>query len=109
MKKYVFSALAALVILSLTGCVRAPFVPPQGVGFSQTTAPLDLDYDNTQLAGTKQGTASVMNILGLISVGDASSKTAAENGGISTIVHADYQHFNVLGVFQQTTVIVYGK
>jgi len=110
MKKYVlFSALIALTALSLTGCVRAPFVPPQGMAFSQMKAPLDVDFDDTQLAGMNRGTAEVMNVLGLFTFGDASAKTAAENGRISTIVHADYEHFNILGLFQRTTVIVYGK
>lgn len=92
----------------LSGCVRAPFVPPQGA-FSQTTAPLDLDFYNTELAGMKRGTAEVMTVLGLVSLGDASSKTAAENGQISTVVHADYEYLNIFGILQKTTVVVYGK
>lgn len=99
----------ATVVLSLTGCLRAPFVPPQGIAFSQTKAPLDVDFNDTQIASMNRGTSEVINILGLFSFGDASAKTAAENGRISTIVHADYEHFNILGIFQKTTVIVYGK
>ena len=102
------SVLAATMIL-VTGCIRAPFVPPQGYAFSQMKAPLDIDFNNTNLAGMNRGTAEVMNVLGLFTFGDASAKTAAENGRISTIVHADYEHFNILGIFQKTTVIVYGK
>ena len=110
MKKVIlFSALIALATLSLVGCIRAPFVPPQGYAFSQMKAPLDIDFNNTQLADMHRGTAEVMNVLGLFTFGDASAKTAAENGRISTIVHADYEHFNILGLFQKTTVIVYGK
>lgn len=110
MKKHVlFVALAVITFLSLVGCVRAPFVPPQGYAFSQTKAPLDIDFGNTELAGMNKGSAEVMNVLGLFTFGDASAKTAAENGRISTIVHADYEHFNILGLFQKTTVIVYGK
>ena len=110
MKKLVlFSTVAALTALSLVGCVRAPFVPPQGMAFSQMKAPLDVNFDDTQLAGMKRGTADVINVLGLVTVGDASAKAAAEDAQISTIVHADYEHLNVLGVFQKTTVIVYGK
>lgn len=108
-KAVIFTALIAIATLSLVGCVRAPFVPPQGMAFSQTSAPLDVDYNNTQLAGMKKGSAEVNTILGLVAIGDASSKAAAENGGISTIVHADYDYFNVLGVYQRTTVTVYGK
>ena len=110
MKKLIgFKILAALIMSVMTGCVTAPFVPPQGFAFSQTTAPLDLEYEDTKIAGTKSGKAEVVSILGLVTVGDASSKTAAANGGITTIDHADYEHFNILGIFQKTTVIVYGN
>lgn len=110
MKKAVFfTALIAIAALSLVGCVRAPFVPPQGYAFSQMKAPLDVDFNNTNMEGMNRGTAEVINVLGLFTFGDASAKTAAENGRISTIVHADYEHFNILGLFQKTTVIVYGK
>lgn len=102
------SILAAMV-LSLTGCLTAPFVPPPGMAFSQISAPLDVDFQNTDLSGLKKGTAETISILGLFATGDVSSQAAAQNGGITKIMHADYEYFNVLGVFQKTTVIVYGK
>lgn len=97
------------MVLSLTGCLTAPFVPPTGMAFSQFEAPLDVDFQNTDMSGVKKGTANTISILGLIAFGDASSKAAAENGQISKIVHADYEYFNILGIVQKTTVIVYGK
>ena len=112
MSKSSVSTVCVLFLATLflmTGCIRAPFVPPQGYAFSQMKAPLDVDFNNTNLAGMNRGTAEVMNVLGLFTFGDCSAKTAAENGRISTIVHADYEHFNILGLFQKTTVIVYGK
>lgn len=99
----------ATMVLSLTGCLTAPFVPPPGMAFSQFDAPLDVDFQNTDMSGMKQGKAETMSILGLFAFGDASSKAAAENGQISKIVHADYEYFNILGIIQKTTVIVYGK
>ena len=110
MKKLIgFNILTALVLSLMTGCVTAPFVPPQGMAFSQTAAPLDIEFEDTKIAGTKSGRAEITCILGLFTFGDASSKAAAANGGITTIDHADYEHFNVLGIFQKTTVIVYGN
>ena len=110
MKKSIgLNILAALVLSVMAGCVTAPFVPPQGIAFSQTTAPLDVEFEDTKISGTKTGTAEVVSILGLITTGDASSKTAAANGGITTIEHADYEHLNILGIYQKTTVIVYGN
>jgi hypothetical protein len=102
------SVLSAM-ILSMTGCLVAPFQPPSGMAYSQFDAPLDVDFQNTDMSGLKKGTSETMSILGLIATGDASAQTAARNGGITKIVHADYEYFNVLGVVQKTTVIVYGK
>lgn len=93
--------------LAFTGCISAPFVPPVGYVFNDTQAPLDLNADKTQL-GAKRGEASTVCILGLFATGDASAQTAAAAGGVKTIQHADYQFFNVLGVYQKTTVVVYG-
>ncbi|MFA7256906.1 MAG: TRL-like family protein [Kiritimatiellales bacterium] len=99
----------ATMVFSLTGCLVAPFVPPSGMAYSQFDAPLDVDFQNTDLSGMKKGTSETMSILGLVATGDASAQAAAKNGGITKIVHADYEYFNVLGVVQRTTVIVYGK
>ena len=104
-----FASVLTAMFLSLTGCITAPFVPPTGMAFSQFEAPLDVDFQNTDMAGMKKGTAETISILGLIATGDASSQAAAQNGGITKIVHADYEYFNILGVFQKTTVVVYGK
>jgi len=102
-------AVLTATMLSMTGCIHAPFVPPTGMAFNQFNAPLDVDFQNTDMAGLKQGKAETISILGLFAFGDASSKAAAENGQISKIVHADYEYFNILGIFQKTTVIAYGK
>ena len=104
-----FMSVLTAMILSLTGCITAPFVPPTGMVFSQFEAPLDVDFQNTDMSGVKKGTSDTISILGLIAFGDASSKAAAEKGGITKIVHADYEYFNILGIVQKTTVIVYGK
>ena len=113
MKKSIgFNILASLIITIMTGCaggLRAPFVPPQGAAFSQTSAPLDVEFKDTKIAGTKTGKAEIVSILGLFTTGDASSKTAAANGGITTIEHADYEQLNILGIYRKTTVIVYGN
>ena len=99
----------AAMVLSLTGCITAPFVPAVGVAYSQFSAPLDVDFQNTDMAGMKQGKAETLAIFRLVAWGDCSSQAAAQNGGITKIVHADYEFFNVMGIYQKTTVIVYGK
>ena len=99
-----------LVCVTLTGCAGmvAPLVPPPAFVFTSITAPLDLDYDNTPVP-SKKGTASTINVLYLVAVGDASARAAAEDGGITTIQNADYELLSVLGVFSKYTTIVYGE
>jgi hypothetical protein len=105
--KAVAAVLLGLVVL-VSGCVSAPFVPPMGWAFSNVTAPLDVDYSKTAVPA-KQGTSSAICVLGIVAAGDASTQAAARSGGIATIDHADYSYLNVLGIFHKTTVIVYGN
>ena len=110
MKKTAISAslTAATAALCLAGCLNAPFQPPTGMAFSQYQAPLSIDHNKTAITA-KKGQAESICILGLVSLGDCSTQAAAQAGGLTTVEHADYDYYNVLGVFQRTTVIVYGK
>ncbi len=99
----------ALCALSLSACssFQAPFVPPLGA-VSVVSAPLDIDYENTKI-GTKKGSASAINILGLVTIGDVSLKSATENGRIKTVSSVDYDYTNVFFIFQKITLNVYGE
>ena len=97
--------LFSMIILS--GCVSAPFVPPLGVAYTDITSPLDTDLTDTRL-GSKVGRATASSILGLFAQGDAGIDAAAGYGNINTINHVDYAYKNILGIYQETTVIVYG-
>lgn len=105
--------LAALTLaLGLTGCAfgpKAPFQPAHAGFFNNTVAPLSTEYANTPVAGLRSGEASAVNILGLFAFGDCGLRAAAEEGGLKTVSFADYANFNVLGIYQKTTVTVYGK
>jgi hypothetical protein len=70
-------------------------------------APLDIDNDQTQL-GAKVGESSTQNVLGVVSWGDASTRAAAQAGGITTIRSADYEFYTVLGIYSKYTTIVHG-
>jgi len=71
-------------------------------------APLDTDLDQTRL-GTKEGRSSLHSILWLVSWGDAGTRAAAEQGGITTIRHADLEILNVLlGLYVRQTTVLYG-
>lgn len=112
MKSALLCASLVLAVATFSGCAMgpsAPFVPAQSMVVNDTTAPLSLDYHATRTAGLKSGSASTTNILGLVATGDCGLRTAAQNGGLTTVEFADYTNFNILGIYQKTTVTVYGK
>ena len=103
MKKSLF--LLALLTL-FGGCVVAPFQPPMGA-VSVVQAPLSTEGNFN--AGSKRGEASVISVLGLVSVGDCSIDAAVKSGGLQKVNHLDYGYLNIIGVYQKTTVIAYGE
>lgn len=59
--------------------------------------------------GSKEGTACAQSILGLVAMGDASVKTAANDGGIKEIKAVDHSTKNILGIFATYCTIVRGN
>ncbi|WP_419660760.1 hypothetical protein Dvar_11660 [Desulfosarcina variabilis str. Montpellier] len=87
----------AIGLLALSGCA-----------YVNTKTPLDVDLDQTTL-GQKSGVAEARSILWMVAWGDASYATAAKNGGITTMRHADQEVFTVLfGLYSRYRVVVYG-
>ena len=107
MKRLLSCLLTLGMLTALTGCMSAPVVPPIGMIYTNFEAPLDIDYSQTDVQGNK-GTSESISILGLVAIGDASAAAAADNAGIDTIEHADYEFFNVIGVYQRYRTVVYG-
>lgn len=103
-----FSILFVAALGPVAGCIRAPVVPPTALVYTDFQAPLDVSVQDTPTGGRK-GRASVVSILGLVSYGDASIEAAAQEGGIRLIEHADYEYFNVLGIYQRYTTVVRGE
>jgi len=106
MKRTFAMVLASLLSVGLAGCLSAPFQPPSGA-VSITKAPLSTE-GNWEV-GSKKGEASSFSVLGLYASGDCSIAAAARNGGLKKIGHVDYEYFNVIGIWQKATVIVYGE
>ena len=105
MKKSCILAAACAVAILSAGCISAPFKPPMGL-YSEISAPLSTE--GAIDVGSKKGEATAKTILGLVATGDCSIATAAKNGGLRTVKHIDYKYKNILGIVQETTVIVYG-
>ena len=94
--KYVIALLLLLILLN-SGCA-----------YVNTKTPYDRDLDRTEL-GSKVGTAQAYSLFWLVAWGDASYATAARNGGITVLRHADQEIFQVLlGIYTRWTVVVYG-
>ena len=98
--------LAVMLVSSGCAALGGPSIP-MGIIYTRVKAPLDTDMDKTSL-GSKTGEASATGILGLIAFGDASTEKAADDGGITTINHADFEFFSILGLFSTFKTIAHG-
>lgn len=97
---------AALAVLA-SGCVM--------MGPTNAAAPLMLDVQSPDMSFVdnsvkplKKGTATSTGLI-CFTEGDASLKTAMENGGITKVHHVDYKVRNILGIVGSTTTIVWGE
>ncbi len=81
----------------------------QGCAYSHIQGPLDTNFDNTVL-GSKVGKSHTRSVLWLVAWGDGGTKAAAEEGGITTITHADFEYYiYFFGIYTRTTTVVYGE
>ena len=91
MRVIVGVVVVGLLCVSLAGCgFTAPVVPPTGFVYTNIKAPIDIDAASTPMP-MKSGSSGSMSILGLVALGDASIRSAANEGGISTVEHVDYE------------------
>lgn len=103
-------ALLVVVAMAAGGCLMAPVVPPMGSFYTHIEAPLDLDSQGGKAIGPKRGEATCKAYAGMVSVGDASVRAAAKNGGIERVNHVDYRFKNyLLGLYSSYTTIAYGE
>ncbi len=91
----------------------APVVPPRGHLFFHYKAPLVLPGD-AELGGqgkTKNNKVIYVKIPRVnvdFALGHADIEHAARKAGIKTLVYADYEYLNILGLFKSLTVHAYG-
>jgi hypothetical protein len=104
MIKKIFLSLTVVAMVSFFGCSH-PYVPV-GAIYTNASGPLAVTANQ---GGTKEGRATAKGVLGIVSFGDGSAKTAAINGGISKIKTVDVESFNVLGIYYSYTTIVTGE
>ncbi|MFM2092357.1 MAG: hypothetical protein RLZZ127_2846 [Planctomycetota bacterium] len=99
-------AAAAAGSFALSGCAVVRNEAVSGSLFLDVTQP-DMVTENTGL--TKRGTSSATTILGWVGTGDCSVGAAAKAAGITKITAVDYHSKQILGIFGDTTTIVYGE
>jgi hypothetical protein len=95
--------LAAMVFLAV-GCAT-PY--PVGLLYTELNMPQQA-VSQADVSYTKVGTAKATSVLGLVTTGDASQRAAIRNGQITKVKYVDYSVKNVLGIYGEYTVTVYG-
>lgn len=104
--------LAVGVVLGLTmfglgGC--CPITPEMGMLVTVASYPHVGQVCSDGTMGQKSGESSVVTVLGIVCVGDASVERAARSSGITKIKTIDHRYLNILGfLFSQYTTIVTG-
>ncbi len=99
MEKKSWRFFVLLVLISATLCSCA---------YVNVKTPYDSNLDQTEL-GAKRGVAQAYSVLWLFTWGDASYATAAKNGHITVLRHADQEIQQVLfGLYTRWRIVVYG-
>ena len=105
-----------LAVLAAAGCTtwRTPVQPPRGALFTQYRAPLTANVADVPVL-EKQAPATTLYFHDWIFSGldfawdDASIQKAAQEAGLTKIHYADYEVSEILGVYAEFTVRIYGE
>jgi hypothetical protein len=107
---------ALILAIILPGCVqyKSPVMPPRGLIFTHSNAPLVLPSKETDLDQPihyRKNTIHVQDwiLTGLsIGAGDVALEEIAYEGNIEHIAYADYEFVTYLGFFSTYAVDIYG-
>ena len=97
------AAVLALVLIG-SGCTA-------GIIYTHTVEPLTLDHRATPAVGTgSEGNIKHIQLSYVgIKWGDTSLGDIARENGLRELYYADVEHLNILTVWRQSTVHLYGK
>ncbi|MDH5480784.1 MAG: TRL-like family protein [Nitrosomonas sp.] len=104
MNKMLSALVSICLIVILTGCATS--FP---VGSLYTEIALPVNATSAGAKSPKVGTASCTSILTLLATGDCSIEAAKKNGNISTVSHVDWDAKNILGIYGEYKITVYGN
>lgn len=99
-----------LSLLMLTGCLN-------GAIYSHTTEPLDVDFNNTPVHDGRKGDSWKTLVIPIyyqgasvrIDWGDMSIANSMQEAGIEIVHYADLETRQVLGIWTERWVHVYGE
>ncbi|MDM8523414.1 TRL domain-containing protein [Desulfococcaceae bacterium HSG8] len=95
---------SAIIFIMLSGIL----LTVGGCAYVDVRSPYDTDLDRTEL-GSKKGTAQAYSLFWVVAWGDASYATAAKNGNIKVMKHADQEVYQILfGLYTRWNIVVYG-
>jgi len=95
-------------VLTVMACLMILMLVSSGCVYMKVQRPHDKNYERTEL-GEKIGKSELKSLLWLFAWGDAGTKAAADNGGITVIKHADVEYYVLLlGLYTRITTVVYG-
>lgn len=105
--KSMTTSFAFLALLGLSGCgfAASPISSAISVKVKANVAGAYLD---NSVQPIKRGESYAKSIL-FVGVGDASIKTAMQNGGITKVHHVETESLNALGFYARYRTIVYGE
>lgn len=104
------AAAIALLLVTSTGCVN-------GAIYSHTTQPLDTDFDDTPVHPGGRGGSWKTLVIPIFYYGaqvqfdwgDMSVAHALDEAGIETVHYADIETQQILGIWTQRWIHVYGE
>lgn len=113
MKKVLLLCIVPVLCLTMmTGCA-IPGLYAVGSIYTSVKTPAPSTaiayYGPEAATNAKEGTGTITNILGLVSIGDASLEAAMREAGITKVHHVDQRVTNILGLFSTYTIYVYGE
>ena len=107
MRSIVLLLAVACVLLLALGCGVFAVTSEGVVGAIQLTKS-PLEVGDTSVGQSKVGESRAKGIL-IVAFGDCSIKAACEDGNITRIHHIDSEEINILGIYAEKIVRVYGE
>jgi len=99
-------------VLMSSGCfmgMAGAASPVTGLAFTEVKYPIAVTNLKGDTRNLKKGEAMCTSILGLVATGNASVEAARLNGGITKIHWVDVYVRNILGLYAEYKVVVWGE